>query len=216
MSYKLAIFDLDGTILDTLEDLTDSVNYALIKNAMPPRTVEEIRSFVGNGARLLIERAVLTGSPSDTANKVLGDYHEYYATHSDIKTRPYPGIIDMLTNLRAAGCMTAVLSNKPDAPAKVLCERYFPGLFHIACGEKEGVPRKPAPNGVTYILEQLSISPKDAVYIGDSDVDIETAKNAGLDCISVDWGFRDAEFLRGHGAKNTVSTASALEKQILE
>jgi len=215
MSYKLAIFDLDGTILDTLEDLTDSVNYALIKNAMPTRTVEEIRNFVGNGARRLIERAVSSGSSSDIADKVLCDYHKYYATHSDIKTRPYPGIIDMLTNLRAAGCMAAVLSNKPDTPVKALCERYFPGLFHIACGEKEGVPRKPAPNGVMYILEQLSVSPKDTVYIGDSDVDIETAKNAGLDCISVDWGFRDSEFLSNHGAKNTVSTVSALEKQIL-
>lgn len=215
MSYKLAIFDLDGTILDTLEDLTDSVNHALTENNMPTRTIEEIRNFLGNGARLLIERAIPSGSSSKTADKVLGDYQEYYDTHSDIKTRPYQGVIEMLTNLRAAGCMTAVLSNKPDAPVKVLCERYFPGLFHIACGEKADVPRKPAPNGVIYILEKLAVSPDDAVYIGDSDVDIDTAKNAGLDCISVDWGFRDAEFLRNHGAKSIVSTVFALEKHIL-
>ncbi len=216
MSYKLAIFDLDGTLLSTLEDLTDSVNHALAENGMPHRTLEEIRSFVGNGVRFLIERAVPDNTSPETVDKVLLDYQKYYAEHSAVKTRPYDDILGMLENLRASGCKTAVLSNKPDAPTCELCKRYFGELIDYAAGEKAGIARKPAPDGVTAILKLFSVEVQDAVYIGDSDVDVETARNAGLDCISVDWGFRDGEFLIANGAKNVVSTAKKLESEILK
>ncbi|MBQ8552147.1 MAG: HAD family hydrolase [Clostridia bacterium] len=215
MPYKLAIFDLDGTILSTLDDLTDSTNHALAVNGLPIRTTNEIRSFVGNGARLLIERAVPKGCPMDVTDKVFDEFRSYYAAHSDIKTCPYDGILDMLHELRKNGCRTAVLSNKPDFAVQTLCKQYFDGLLDFAAGEKNGIPRKPAPDSVNAILSELSVDRQDTVYIGDSDVDIDTAKNAGMDCISVDWGFRDRDFLLAHGAKNIASTAKELEAKIL-
>ncbi len=214
MSYKLAIFDLDGTLLSTLGDITDSVNHALVQNSMPERTLEEVRSFVGNGVKLLIERAVSENSSAETVDKVLLDYQKYYSEHSAIKTRPYDGIPSMLENIRASGCKTAVLSNKPDAPTSELCKQYFGELVDYAAGEKAGISRKPAPDGVIAILERFSVNAEDAVYIGDSEVDVETAKNAGLDCISVDWGFRDRKVLMANGAKTIVSTARELELKI--
>lgn len=215
MSYKLAIFDLDGTILDTLEDLTNAVNYILIQYERPTRTPAEIRSYLGNGVVKLIECAFGDSVDGDTLSRAVSEYRVYYGEHADIKTRPYSGIPEMLAELRAAGVKTAVLSNKPDAPTKALCKRYFDGLFHIAAGEKEGIVRKPAPDGVYPILEELGVSACDAVYIGDSEVDIETAKNSEMDGISVAWGFRDVDYLKKSGASVIVYSADELKRAIL-
>lgn len=214
MKYKLAIFDLDGTILDTLEDLTDGVNFALSECGYPVRTITEIRSFVGNGIRKLIERALPTGIPETEADRVHAVFAPYYKAHCDVKTKPYDGIPEMLQALRDAGILTAVLSNKGDFAVQPLVRQYFPDLFTIAFGERSGIPRKPAPDAVFEILERLGVQKSDAVYIGDSNVDIETARNAGLACICVDWGFRDREQLIAAGADTIVSAPEELWREI--
>lgn len=216
MSYKLAIFDLDGTVLDTLDDLADSVNHALAVHNLPERSIDEIRTFIGNGARLLIERSVPEGCGKAVTDLVFTEFQTYYKTHGDIKTKPYDGVIDMLAKLRARGVRLAVLSNKPNFAVQILCERYFGGVFDSAAGEKAGVPRKPAPDALYTILADYSVSVSDAVYIGDSEVDIETAKNANMDCISVTWGFRDGDFLAASGATRSVSTVSGLFDAIIK
>ncbi|MBQ7003870.1 MAG: HAD family hydrolase [Oscillospiraceae bacterium] len=215
MNYKLAIFDLDGTILDTLEDLTDGVNYALSECGYPVRTIAEVRRFVGNGIRKLIERALPAGTPEAEIDRVHGIFSPYYKAHCDVKTKPYDGIPEMLQALRAAGMETAVLSNKGDFAVQPLIRHYFPDLFTLAFGERPGIPRKPAPDAVFEILERLGTDKADAVYIGDSNVDIETARNAGLSCICVDWGFRDRAQLIEDGAERIVSTPEALRKALL-
>ena len=215
MKYKLAVFDMDGTILDTLEDLADSTNYALTSNGLPERTIDEVRSYVGNGIRLLIERAVPQGTEPELSNKVFKTFKEYYKTHCAIKTRPYDGIKKVLTSLRKAGCLTAVVSNKADFAVKDLCRDYFNGLFDIAVGEREGIDKKPAPDGVFEVLSKLNINKKEAVYIGDSDVDFATSKNAGIDVIMVGWGFRDEEFLREKGVERIIKQPSDIIDIIL-
>lgn len=201
MKYKAAVFDMDGTILDTLSDLANAMNYELCKNGMPVRTIDEIRRFVGNGIQKLIERAVPVGTTSSTVNAIFVDFIDYYKTHCEIATKPYDGIESLLKKLKEAGLKTAVNSNKADAAVQILCERYFPNLFDCAVGEKEGIAKKPAPDSVNEILRQLGVPKHEAVYIGDSDVDFETARNAGLDFIGVDWGFRGKDFLRACGAE---------------
>lgn len=201
MKYKLAIFDLDGTILDTLEDLADAVNYALGEHGYPQRTIEEVRRFVGNGIRKLIERAVPTGLTQEEISKVHQTFSAYYQKHCADKTRPYEGIVPLLQRLRAAGCLTAVVSNKADAAVQPLCQQYFEGLFDYAVGEKAGINRKPAPDAVLEVLRCLGVEKMDAVYIGDSEVDIQTAANAGLDSIIVTWGFRDRAYLESQGGR---------------
>ncbi|MDE5563857.1 MAG: HAD family hydrolase, partial [Oscillospiraceae bacterium] len=188
MRYQLAIFDLDGTILDTLEDLYLSVNHALQENNMPKRTIQEVRQFVGNGIRKLIERAVPSGTDTVTVDRVHADFTLYYKVHYADCTAPYAGITDILSALRNAGIQTAVVSNKADYAVQALCAQYFPSLFDTVAGEKEGVRRKPAPDAVYAVLETLAVPKEKTVYIGDSDVDIQTAQNAGIPCISVDWG----------------------------
>lgn len=202
--YRLVIFDLDGTILNTLEDLADSVNYALTKNKCPNRTIEEVRKFVGNGIHKLIERAVLPETDEGLIEKVYTDFGAYYKEHCADKTRPYDGIVELIECLREKGMLTAVVSNKADFAVRKLCEQYFPGLFDFVVGEREGIRRKPAPDSVLEVLSTLQIAKREVLYVGDSDVDIQTAKNAGLDQISVAWGFRDAAFLRAHGAEYIV------------
>lgn len=214
MKYKLAIFDMDGTILNTLDDLADSTNYALRGNGLPERTIEEVRRFVGNGIRKLIERAVPAGTEVSQIDRVHESFTAYYKVHCADRTRPYEGIIELVRDLRAAGCMTAVVSNKADYGVQTLCRDYFPGLFDMAVGEREGIRKKPSPDSVNEVLEKLSVARADAVYIGDSDVDIETAKNAGLDCISVEWGFRDREFLIEHGAGKLVREPREIYEEI--
>ncbi len=196
---KLVVFDMDGTILNTLDDLKDTLNYALGQYHFPARTLEETRAFVGNGIHKLIERAVPEGTDAQTVEKVFDTFLEYYQIHCMDQTRPYPGIVSLLQSLKEAGLLTAVVSNKADAAVQELCERFFPGLFDFAVGEHEGVQKKPAPDMVQLALRTLGTQASDAVYVGDSDVDLATAKNSGLDSIIVTWGFRDREFLESQG-----------------
>ena len=216
MRYKLAVFDMDGTILNTLEDLAASTNYALKANGLPERTIDEVRRFVGNGIRLLIERAVPTDTDKKLTDKVFDTFKEYYKTHCAVKTRPYDGIKDVLLELRKAGCLTAVVSNKADFAVQDLCKDYFDNLFDFAIGEREGIKKKPAPDSVFEVLSKLNVEKDNAVYIGDSDVDFATSVNAGMDVIMVGWGFRDEEFLREKGAKRIIKQPSEILDIILE
>ena len=204
------VFDLDGTLLDTLEDLADSTNFALAARGFPRRTLEEIRQFVGNGVEELIRRAVPEGaSPGETA-RCLADLKEHYLHHMREKTRPYPGILEMLESLRSHGRPLAVVSNKFDAAVKGLCRDYFGDLLPVALGEAPGCRKKPAPDLVFRSLELLQAPAAGAVYVGDSDVDLQTAANAGLPCLSVTWGFRDQQFLLEHGATLLVDAPEEL------
>lgn len=216
LRYDAVIFDLDGTLLDTLDDLMNATNYALEQMGFPQRTRKEMEAFVGNGVAKLMERAVPAGtSPEDTA-RALNIFKPYYARHSKDKTAPYPGIIETLNTLRAKGCKLAVVSNKFDAAVKTLAQDYFPSLMDLAAGENEagGVPKKPDATMVFQTLAALVVTPGRAVYVGDSDVDLQTAKNAGLPCISVTWGFRDREFLLAHGADTLIDRPSELLERI--
>lgn len=212
LRYDTIIFDLDGTLLDTLEDLKNAVNYALAEMGWPARSLDEVRRFVGNGVAKLMERAVPDGTgPADTA-RALDHFKTYYALHSKDKTAPYPGIPEALKALRDKGCRLSVVSNKFDAAVRELARDYFPGLMDLAAGENEagGVPKKPDPTMVLRTMAALGSDPDRAVYVGDSDVDLETAKNAGLPCISVTWGFREEGFLREHGATTFIHQPSEL------
>ncbi len=214
MKYKAVLFDLDGTTLETLEDLSGSVNFALAKNNYPTHSIDAIRLFVGNGIRKLMERSCPDGTSVENVDKVHHDFTEHYKVHCNDKTRPYDGILEMLSTLKQHGIKLAVLSNKADYAVKDLCRLHFDGLFDEARGEVAGVPRKPSPEGVNIILEKLNVKPDECAYIGDSDVDVETARNSGLDCIAVDWGFRDRDNLINAGAKIIVSTAEELTKEL--
>lgn len=214
MKYKLAIFDLDGTILDTLEDLSDSVNYALSQYGYPVRSIDEIRSFVGNGLLMLVRRAIVPETDEAVIQQVLAVQKEYYKEHCADKTKPYEGVLELLDELKAAGCKLAVVSNKADYAVQILCKQYFGDVFDLAVGEKENVRRKPAPDAVDKVLEEFQIKKEQAVYIGDSEVDIETAQNAKIQAILVNWGFRDALFLKEHGAKTIVSTMDELKNKL--
>ena len=214
--YRLAIFDLDGTVLDTLTDLTDAVNVALQQNGYPTHSEQAICSFVGNGVRKLVERATPKGTDAASVAKVFADFRTYYAAHSIVKTVPFAGIVPLLASLRQRGIQTAVLSNKADAITKQLCRDMFGDAFSMVLGEREdeGVPRKPAPDAVYEIMRAFDVTREETVYIGDSEVDIKTAANADIDAILVSWGFRDKAFLREQGAKIIVDTAKALEMAI--
>lgn len=199
---KIVIFDLDGTLLNTLDDLADSTNYALSKFGYPTRTIEEVRQFVGNGVAKLIERAIPDGKNNPNFEKCLSIFKENYAQNMYNKTAPYNGIIEMLSNLKSKGIKIAVVSNKFDLAVKELCKKYFEGFIDFAAGENEaqGIKKKPAPDTVISVLTEFNFSPEDAIYVGDSDVDIMTAKNSKMPCISVTWGFRDEKFLLESGA----------------
>ena len=210
MKYKLAIFDMDGTILDTLEDLSASLNYALRLSGFEERTLAEVRSFVGNGIRKLVERGVPAGTSEAEIDRVFADFSAHYKLHCADKTKPYDGIRELLLELRSRGMKIAVVSNKADFAVQELCRQYFEQIFDAAVGEQNVVRKKPAPDSVNTVLEKLEICRTNAVYIGDSEVDIETAKNAQMDCIAVDWGFRDREYLKNVGAKIIVSDPESL------
>lgn len=213
MKYKLAIFDLDGTILNTLDDLADSCNAVLKTYNMPLHTYEEIRFMVGNGIPKLVERAVPQGKENPLYEKVLESYIEYYEKHCAEKTCPYDGILNALMQMKNAGMKVAVNTNKVSQAAQDLCCHYFNGIFDYICGSSPDIPVKPAPEGVNKILNQSGIKKEDTVYIGDSDVDIQTGKNAGIDVISVAWGFRGETFLQEHCASCIVqNTQQLLEK----
>ena len=193
------IFDLDGTLLDTLEDLYLSVNHILSKYNFPLRTKDEVRMFVGNGVPKLIERALPKGHDKKTFDSALADFKEYYGHHCNDNTKPYPGINESLSYLKARGYKIAVVSNKVDFATKSLCRDYFGGLVEVAIGQREGIEKKPAPDSVFEAMRLLDS--KNAIYIGDSDVDIMTAKNSNLPCIAVTWGFRDKDFLYESGGR---------------
>ncbi len=195
MKFDTLIFDLDGTILNTLEDLSDSVNFALTKNDLPTRSIEEIRSFVGNGIRLLIERAVPENTQNELVDSCFNDFKAHYKSNSTNKTKPYDGITEVLNDLKNSGVKLALVSNKADFAVQEIIEKYFPNIFHFATGEKEGVRRKPYPDSVLAAMEYLKSDENNTVYIGDSEVDVETARNCNIPCIAVSWGFRDREVL---------------------
>ena len=198
--YSTYIFDLDGTLLDTLTDLTNSTNHAVQSIGCPTHTKEEVCSFVGNGIRKLIERALPSDIEQEKFNQAFETFKSHYGQHCNDNTKPYAGIMEMLRELKARGKKVAIVSNKADFAVKELCRNYFGELADISIGEKEGIRRKPAPDTVITAMEALGSRPEECVYIGDSDVDIETAKNSKMDCISVLWGFRSEEFLIDHGA----------------
>jgi phosphoglycolate phosphatase len=204
--YKAYIFDLDGTLLDTLEDLADAVNYSMRNNGFPERSVEEVRSFVGDGMRLLVKRAAPENTCDEVLDKAFGDFREYYSVHYMDKTKPYGGIEEMLRSLKEKGRVLCVISNKADFAVKLLMDRFFPGIFSLVLGEREGIRRKPAPDSLLAVMDELGLEKRECVYIGDSDTDIQTAENAGIDHISVSWGFRTEEFLKARGAGKIVSS----------
>lgn len=200
--YNTYIFDLDGTLLDTLDDLTAAVNYALRQHGMPEHTREEVRQMVGNGVRLLMVRAVPDGDKNPRFDDAFRTFREYYMEHSLDTTRPYDGITELLQTLRRQGKRVAVVSNKFYAATRELCQHFFADSVEVAIGEHEaeGIRKKPAPDTVNEAFRQLGVGRDNAVYVGDSDVDLQTAVNSGLPCISVLWGFRDQTFLEAHGA----------------
>jgi phosphoglycolate phosphatase len=212
ITYNTYIFDLDGTLLDTLTDLAASTNYALRTHGMPEHTIDEVRRFVGNGVRKLMERAVPDGTDNPLFDEAFATFRQYYMEHSLDTTRPYEGVPDMLAALKAKGCHLAVVSNKMMAATQELCRHFFPETIEVAIGENEaeGIRKKPAPDTVIAALRQLGVGEEGAVYVGDSDVDIDTARNSNLPCISVLWGFRDRDFLLQHGASTLISAPKEL------
>lgn len=209
------VFDLDGTLLNTLEDLRDSVNYALERQGFPLRNLNEIRSFVGNGIRLLMERAVPENTPAETFEICFKDFCDYYKIHMEDKTAPYDGINDMLTNIKKAGFKTAIVTNKADFAAQDLCKRMFGENIDFVVGSSDDRPNKPAPDGVFYALEKLDSKIENTVFVGDADTDILTAKNANLPSIGVLWGFRDREVIEEAGAEYIVDSVNDLEKLLI-
>lgn len=209
---KIIIFDLDGTLLNTLDDLADSTNIVMKAFGYPQHSKEDIRNFVGNGVAKLIERAIPNGKENKNYNKCLDMFKEIYPKNMYNKTAPYQGITDMLKNLKEKGLIIAVVSNKFDLAVKELCEKYFPNLIDFCAGEneKEGIRKKPAPDTVLKVLEQYNLKNNDAIYVGDSEVDIQTAQNSDMPCISVSWGFKDREFLTNNGAEIIINTPTEI------
>ena len=206
------LFDLDGTLLDTLEDLLDATNYALAEHGYPARTLKELRRFVGNGAQNQI-RLALPEDNKENLPKVLATYKPYYTDHCQIKTRPYEGVLPALEYL-GQKYPIAIVSNKPDSAVKALCADYFPGLY--ALGETSDCPRKPAADMVYKAMAAIGVDR--CVYVGDSEVDVLTAKNAGMPCVGVLWGFRDREDLEAAGGcvycERTEDLARIIEETI--
>lgn len=209
MKYEAILFDLDGTLLNTLEDLKDSCNAALEACGYAPRTLDEVRRFVGNGVGLLIRRALPEGAGEEEWARCLALFKAHYQNNLDNKTRPYPGIEQALDALLARGYRIGVVSNKFDAAVKALCAHHFPRI-QVAVGEREGVRKKPAPDSALAAAQALGVQPASALYVGDSEVDIQTARNAGMDCLSVDWGFRPEAVLREAGATRIIHSPGAL------
>ena len=218
MKYKAILFDMDGTVLDTLRDLNAAANTALAEFGLPPMSLDETRRRVGNGSRRLLELSVPAGTPGESVDRILAWYLPYYNAHANDTTAPYPGITQLLAALKAANCPLAVVSNKPDRTVKELAAIHFPGLLEIAVGENEagGVRRKPWPDTLLTAAAALGVEPGDCLYVGDSEVDVLTAGRAGMDCASVLWGFRSREELEQAGAKLFFNTPEELGEFILK
>lgn len=215
MKYKLAIFDMDGTILDTLLDLANAVNYALVEANLPQRTLTEIRSYLGNGMLNLIRLSAPEGSSAEELAALKETFTTYYKAHCSENTKPYSGIVELIEELRAAGVKTAVVSNKPDFGVQLLAKEHFPTSFDTAVGERTGIAKKPAPDSVNEVLKELNIERQEAVYIGDSEVDIATARNAGMDGVIVTWGFRDEPYLIEEKAQILVHNMKELREALI-
>lgn len=210
------IFDLDGTLLNTLDDLCDSTNYALTQFGYPIRTLDEVRSFVGNGVKKLIERAIPNGCANENFEKCLAVFKEHYKQNMYNKTAPYSGVLNMLKDIRTKDINIAVVSNKFDTAVKELCEKYFGDLVQVAIGENEagGVRKKPAPDSVFKAIQELQLSVDSVIYVGDSETDVQTAKNAEINCIGCTWGFRSRDVLAGEGATYIIDTPDEILKII--
>ena len=215
MNIKAVIWDLDGTLLNTLDDLAASVNAALAMNGMPLRSTEEVRAFVGNGIRNLMIRAVPGGEANPAFDKALEDFIRHYGAHSRDRTRPYDGILEMLDKLSAAGVKHAIVSNKIDFAVKALSRAYFGERMCAAIGDDPSRARKPAPDRVFAAMREMGVTAQETVYVGDSDVDVLTARNAGVPCVAVLWGFRDEACLRAAGAERLARTPDEL-REIIE
>jgi HAD hydrolase, family IA, variant 1 len=214
MEVKAVIFDLDGTLLNTLTDLSASVNYTLERFGFPLRSEREVRSYLGNGIRALVEKS-LPADKKDMTDECLKVFKDYYDIHKDDNTAPYDGIVDMLRSVKAAGLKTAIVSNKYDAAVQYLKDVTFSGLIDFAVGEGNGIAAKPAPDGVWLALKKLNAVKEESVYVGDSEVDLMTAENSGLKCVAVTWGFRDREELILRGAKNVIDAPDRLASLLI-
>lgn len=204
MAIKTVIFDLDGTLLYSLEDLKDSVNFVMKKHGFREYTIDEVREAIGNGVRLLMERILPKDIDKNLFEECLSEFKENYSKNMYNKTKPYDGILDMLKALREEGYKIAVLSNKFDSAVKELSKKYFGELVDLAVGQKEGVKEKPSPLGIQEIAKELDTDVENCIMVGDSEVDIQTANNAGIDCISVTWGYKNIDFLYDNGATKLV------------
>lgn len=208
--FSTYIFDLDGTLIDSIGDLASSCNYALRKYGMGEYSVDEVRMMVGNGVKKLMERATPDGLANPLFDEIYACFRQHYMVHNLDTTRPYPGITETLAALKGRGKNLAVVSNKFYAATQELVTHFFGDLIHVAIGEREDIRKKPAPDTVMEAMRQLGVGADECVYIGDSDVDIDTARNSGMPCISVLWGFRSKEFLLEHGASRLISSPREL------
>lgn len=213
--YTTLIYDLDGTLLDTLADLMNSVNYALDLYGYPHRNLDEIRRFIGNGVAVLMRRSAPKDCPQDKVDRMLDIFRPYYMEHMYDNTRPYEGVLSMMETVHLLGYKSAIVSNKLDAAVKELDKRYFHGLTELALGTPKDA-KKPDPTGVFMALERLGSSKDESIYIGDTDIDIETAHNAGLKCIGVSWGFRGRQFLEDNKCDYIIDTPEELAKLLKE
>jgi len=214
--YDAVLFDLDGTLLNTLDDLTDALNHTLRLFGHPPRATEEVRAFVGNGVRKLIERVLPGGASDPNMEAALAEFKRYYTQHCNVRTRPYEGVVEALAALDEAGVKLAIVSNKNDEAVKALARDYFGSLVSAAIGGREGVPRKPAPDMPLMALEAIGAIPEHTLFVGDSDVDLQTAANSGMDCMLVTWGFRDRELLAALNPRFLVEDAAEMPALILQ
>ena len=208
--YDAVLFDLDGTLLYTLPDMADSLNHALRQNGCGERTLSEVRSFIGNGVKRLVERSLPGGAAHPAFEAVWAEYKRYYSLHREDTTSVYPGVRELLAALKAGGTALAVVTNKPQPDAEPMVRRFFGGLVDVTEGKRSGRATKPAPDALFSALTQLGVSPGRAVYVGDSEVDLETAKNAGTDCVLVTWGYRDREQLELCGAAGRIDVPAEL------
>ena len=204
------IFDLDGTLLNTINDLAASTNYALRSAGMPEHSVDDVRRFVGNGVKKLMERAIPDGLNNPDFDETYATFRKHYLKHSLDTTKPYDGIPEVLAELKRRGKKLAIVSNKFYAATQELARHFFPDTIEVAIGERENIRKKPAPDTVLEAMRQLGVGKEGTVYIGDSDVDIDTAHNVGVPCISVLWGFRDRDFLLAHGATTLIERPEPL------